>query len=151
MALAAGINIVISTSINAMLGKKIGMINNAMVYYFIYACTCIGAFLLFARTEPFVTGTMEPLPWYAYTGSVIAVLTLLLSTYAMQRFSAVYYVLITYLAQMFTAVAYDFFVHGDLNIYKAGGSAIMLCGLLLDMKLTKMAPHKKTLEKTPKM
>jgi transporter family-2 protein len=136
MALAAGVNIVISTSINAALGKRIGVLNNAMVFYTIALIASAAAFILFSGGEPLRTGKGVSIPYFVYIGSLVPVATLLLSTYTMQKVSVVNYVMITYISEIITAAAIDYFIYGAVNITKIIGVIFMIAGIYADNRTT---------------
>ncbi len=135
LAFAAGINIIISTSINSALGKRIGLLNNAFIFYTIALASSIFVFLIFSTGEPLRIGNIQKVPYYVYFGALIPIVTLFLSTYAMQKFSVVNYVLITYIAEILTAVIIDYFISKTIQLPKITGAALMIIGLYMDNKI----------------
>jgi len=135
MALIAGVNIIISNSINAALGKRIGLLNNALVFYTVALAFSALAFIFFAKAEPLRSGAIIRLPYYAYIGLLIPIATLLLNTYSMQKFSVVNFVLLTYISEIITAVAIDYFVSGTLQTAKIAGAIFMVAGVYIDNKI----------------
>ncbi|NMC56616.1 MAG: hypothetical protein GYA50_05295 [Eubacteriaceae bacterium] len=135
MALVAGINIIISNSINAALGKRIGLLSNALVFYTIALFTSAAAFMLFSNGEPLRTEHAINIPYYVYIGTLIPIVTLFLNTYSMQKFSVVNYVLFTYIAEIITAVLIDYFINGIIQLPKIIGTVFMIAGIYADNKI----------------
>lgn len=142
MALIAGINIIISNSINAALGKRIGLLNNALVFYIIALFTSSIAFILFSSGEPLRTGQIIKIPIYVYIGTLVPIATLFLNTYTMQKFSVVNYVLITYIAEIITAVIIDYFISGVIQTPKIIGGVFMIAGICADNRIIKLNESK---------
>ncbi len=135
MALVAGVNIIISNSINAALGKRIGLLSNALVFYSIALFTSAAAFILFSNGEPLRTEQAIQIPYYVYVGTLIPIVTLFLNTYSMQKFSVVNYVLFTYIAEIITAVIIDYFITRIVNIPQIIGTLFMIAGIYADNKI----------------
>lgn len=135
MALVAGVNIIISNSINAALGKRIGLLSNALVFYSIALFTSAAAFIFFSKGEPLRSGQIMNVPNYVYVGTLIPIVTLFLNTYSMQKFSVVNYVLFTYIAEIITAVIIDYFITRIVNIPQIIGTLFMIAGIYTDNKI----------------
>ncbi len=135
LAFIAGINIIISTSINAALGKRIGLLNNAFIFYAIALASSIIVFLIFSGDEPLRVGNIQKVPYYVYFGALIPIFTLFISTYTMQKFSVVNYVLITYIAEILTAVLIDYFISKTIQFSKIAGAIFMIGGIYWDNKI----------------
>lgn len=135
LAFIAGINIIISTSINSALGKRVGLLNNALIFYVIALASSMIVFVIFSGGEPLRAGNIPKMPGYVYLGILIPIVTLFLSTYTMQKFSVVNYVLITYIAEILTAVIIDYFLSKTIQLPKIAGAALMIIGLYMDNKI----------------
>lgn len=137
MALVAGVNIIISNSINAALGKRIGLLSNALVFYSIALFTSAAAFIFFSNGEPLRTGQTINVPYYIYIGTLIPIVTLFLNTYCMQKFSVVNFVLFTYISEIITAVFIDYFINGIIQLPKIIGTLFMIAGIYADNRIIK--------------
>lgn len=135
LAFIAGINIIISTSINSALGKRVGLLNNALIFYGVALASSMIVFVIFSGGEPLRAGNIQKIPGYVYLGMLIPIITLFLSTYTMQKFSVVNYVLITYIAEILTAVIIDYFISKTIQLPKITGAALMIIGLYMDNKI----------------
>lgn len=142
MALVAGVNIIISNSINAALGKRIGLLSNALVFYTIALFTSAAAFILFSSGEPLRTEQTINVPYYVYIGTLIPIVTLFLNTYSMQKFSVVNYVLFTYIAEIITAVFIDYFINKTVQIPKIIGTLFMIAGIYVDNRIIELNKRK---------
>lgn len=142
----AGITIVVSRIINSNLAQRIGIFqgtfwNNTIGLLFSYL------FFLFSN-ENFNASfsKFQSVPIWAYSGGLLGVLVVVLSSYITPKISAFYLTLLVFIGQLFGGIAIDYFTLDILSMGKLAGGLMVLLGLtynlLIDRKEETAADHK---------
>lgn len=129
IAVLSGITIVASRSINSVLADKIGMYQST---FFNYALGLIGSFLLlFISGETFKLFSAQSYsaPWFYYTGGLVGVISVTLSSYLTSKVTSFYLTLLIFIGQLFTGILIDYIASGYLSIYQLIGGILVIIGL----------------------
>jgi bacterial/archaeal transporter family-2 protein len=146
LAILAGVCIVISRTINAILAGIIGIFQGT-IFNFIVGLLFSIIFLLFSSERAGMSHiSLSSVPWWAYLGGLLGVLVVVLSSYITPKISAFYLTILIFIAQLFVGLIIDYLT---LNIFSPGkiiGGLLVFTGLaynlFLDSKASKDAINK---------
>lgn len=129
IAVLSGITIVTSRSVNSVLADKIGMYQST---FFNYVLGLIGSLLLlFISGETFKLFSTHSYsaPWLYYTGGLVGVISVTLSSYLTSKVTSFYLTLLIFIGQLFTGILIDYIASGYLSIYQLIGGILVIIGL----------------------
>lgn len=129
IAVLSGITIVTSRSVNSVLADKIGMYQST---FFNYVLGLIGSLLLlFISGETFKLFSSQSYtaPWFYYTGGLVGVISVTLSSYLTSKVTSFYLTLLIFIGQLFTGILIDYIASGYLSIYQLIGGILVIIGL----------------------
>ncbi|NLO39995.1 MAG: DMT family transporter [Ruminiclostridium sp.] len=124
-----GFTIVINRIINSRLAQRIGIFQSTL-YNYITGLFVSVLFAVFSRETIALNGLeFGNVPFWAYLGGFIGVITIVLSSYLTPRISALYLTLLLFIGQLFTGIIIDYFNSGEFSWPKLIGGIFVLTGL----------------------
>lgn len=130
-----GFTIVMNRIINSRLAERIGIFQSTL-YNYITGLFVSVLFAVFSRETIALKGLeFGNVPFWAYLGGFIGVITIVLSSYLTPRISALYLTLLLFIGQLFTGIIIDFFNTGDFSWSKLIGGIFVLAGLSYNLFL----------------
>ncbi|MEG2222095.1 MAG: DMT family transporter [Oscillospiraceae bacterium] len=144
LSLLTGATIVLGRSFNARLGQQAGIVVST---WWNYAVGLVLSLLLLAINH-FAGGGAVPsggdAPLWIYTGGLIGVLFVALSSFAAPKMPVFRMTLILFVGQVFTGIVLDALLSGSFSLRNLAGGGLVLVGLsanlLLDRPGTPQAP-----------
>ena len=141
IAFLSGVTIVLSRVINYVLADKIGIFQGT---FFNYALGLLGSTaLLFFRGESYRLLEISSYKgtWWAYTGGLVGVGVIALSSYLSSKISAFYLTLFLFVGQLFTGMLLDYLVSDDFSIIKLLGGMLVVIGLSYNLIIDRKTEH----------
>lgn len=136
-AVLSGVSIVISRIINSQLGNKIGVFQSTF-YNYITGLFLSGVFLLISKETLLAsTDTLRAIPFAAYLGGLVGVISIAFSNYVAPKISAFYMALLIFIGQLFVGILIDYFTLNQLSIGKVIGGIIVCIGLAYNLYIDK--------------
>lgn len=129
IAVLSGVTIVTSRSINYVLAEKIGMYQST---FFNYVFGLIGSFLLLlisGETFRLFSSQSYDASWFYYTGGLLGVVSVTMSSYLSSKVSSFYLTLLLFIGQLFAGILIDYIANGYLSIYQVIGGILVTIGL----------------------
>lgn len=137
IAILSGFTIVTSRSINYVLAEKIGMYQST---FFNYVLGLIGSLLLlFISGETFrlFSPSSYDATWFYYTGGLVGVVSVTLSSYLSSKVSSFYLTLLLFVGQLFTGILIDYISSGVISIYQVIGGLLVAVGFTYNLFIDK--------------
>jgi len=135
---AAGVNIVITRSLNAKLADLTSVRVGTFYNYLIGLLVAIPVFFILGTQETafvaFSELSFSP-SWYIYLGGVLGVCVVLLSNITAVKISAFYLVLLIFVGQVFTGVLIDAVIDRELSARILVGGILVAIGLIVNLIL----------------
>lgn len=128
-AILSGVTIVLSRSINGMLADRIGGYQSTL---FNYITGLLGSALLMfisGQTLQLFQISTYSATWWAYTGGLVGVFSVTLSSVLSNRIAAFYLTLLIFIGQLFTGVIIDYISTGAISILQVAGGILVVLGL----------------------
>ncbi|WP_270943058.1 DMT family transporter [Romboutsia lituseburensis] len=144
IAILSGVTIVTARVINYVLADKIGMYQST---FFNYVLGLIGSvFLLIISGETFKLFSVDSYTasWFTYTGGIVGVFVVTLSSYLSAKVSAFYLTLLLFIGQLFTGIFIDYLFSGQLSAYQLIGGFLVILGLGYNLFIDKVESEKST-------
>lgn len=129
IAILSGFTIVTSRSINAILAEKIGMYQST---FFNYVLGLLGSLLLlFISGETFrlFSSQSYDATWFYYTGGLVGVVSVTLSSYLTSKVTSFYLTLLIFIGQLLTGIFIDYITSGNISISQVIGGILVIIGL----------------------
>ena len=133
----AGINIVLSRTINAKLADVTSVRVSTFYNYLVGLVVAVPVFLLLGRGE-ILQFTFSP-NWYIYLGGVLGVCVVLLGNIAVMKVSAFYLTLLIFIGQVFSGVLIDIVISQEISLRNLIGGVFVALGLSVNLLLDKRA------------
>ena len=131
----AGINIVVSRTLNAKLADITSVRVSTFYNYFIGLIFSIPVFLLLGRNEiDLNTFALSP-NWYIYLGGVLGVCVVLLGNITVVKVSAFYLTLLIFIGQVFSGVLIDIVISREISVRNLVGGVLVAMGLSVNLLL----------------
>ena len=137
-AILSGFTNVVSRSVNFVLSDKIGMYQST---FFNYVFGLAGSFLILlvsGETFKLFTTSSYSAPWYVYTGGLVGVAVVTLSSYLSGKVSSFYLTLLLFVGQLFTGIIIDGLSTGKISIYQVIGGLLVVLGLSYNLYVDKV-------------
>jgi len=131
----AGINIVLSRTLNAMLADRTSVRVSTFYNYFIGLIVAIPVFLLLGRGEMFFSGLVISPRLYIYLGGVLGVCVVLLGNMVVVKVSAFYLTLLIFVGQVFSGILIDIFLDAAISWRIIVGGVLVTAGLVVNLIL----------------
>lgn len=135
IAILAGVTIVLNRVVNFNLAEKIGVFQGT---FFHYLLGIISSFLfLIITNEKLLIGyeNLANIPIWAYFGGALGVIIVALFTYITPRVSGFYITIFSFIGQLFVGVIIDYFTSGHFSLGKTLGGAMVVVGLIYNLRL----------------
>jgi len=135
----AGVNIVMSRTLNAKLADLTSVRVSTFYNYFIGLMVSMLVFLILGRNEiVFAEFTLSP-NWYIYLGGVLGVCVVLLGNIVVVKVSAFYLTLLIFIGQVFSGVLIDAVIMQAVSTRNLVGGVLVAAGLSINLVLDRNA------------
>lgn len=137
VSILAGVSIVVARVINSNLAKIIGIFQGT---FFNYVIGLFFSFVFFILNKEFLyipNVRFSSIPIWAYSGGLLGVLVVLLSSYVTPKISAFYLTLFIFISQLFIGIFIDYFTLDGLSVGKIIGGFLVLLGLTYNLLIDK--------------
>jgi len=131
----AGVNIVLSRTLNAKLSDLTSVRVSTFYNYFIGLCVSLLVFALLGRGEITLSAfTLYP-NWYIYLGGILGVCVVLLGNVVVVKVSAFYLTLFIFIGQVFSGVLIDVIITQSFSTRNMVGGILVAAGLSANLML----------------
>ena len=135
LSFSAGINIVISRTLNARLAEHTSVRTSTFFNYLIGLTVAVFICFLFGRNEmAFVNFAISP-KLYIYLGGILGVCVVLLSNMTVAKISAFYLSLFLFVGQVFTGILMDIILSQVFSLRNLIGGIFVIVGLCVNLLL----------------
>ena len=135
-ALLAGVSIVLSRSVNALLAEKIGALSSSFFNYASGLLASLAFLLLFApHISPALPQLMKNGNAILLMGGVIGVINIILLNRIVTRIPPLQLTLIVFVAQLASGMLLDYFLLDLFSMRKLIGCSIVVIGLLIHNRI----------------
>lgn len=141
LAALAGVTIVVSRILNANLAKELGELQSTF-YNFLTGLIFSIIILLFCN-ETFNANEFNLIPFYAYIGGFIGIVSITLSNKIAPKISAFYMTLLIFIGQLLIGIIIDNFIFNEFSLGKILGGILVVIGLSYNLMLDKHSPTDK--------
>ena len=131
----AGINIVISRTLNAKLAVLTSIRTGTFYNYLVGLIFSIPVLLLFGSQEKHITEFVFSPNWHIYLGGILGVCVVLLSNVTVVKVSAFYLTLLIFIGQVFSGVLIDVVITQVLSPNNLIGGILVTIGLCVNLLL----------------
>ena len=128
-AILSGVTNVVSRSVNFVLSDKIGMYQSTFFNYVFGLAGSLLILLVSGETFKLFDASSYNVPWYVYTGGLVGVAVVTLSSYLSGKVSSFYLTLLLFVGQLFTGIVIDGLSTGKISIYQVVGGLLVILGL----------------------
>ncbi|MBD7912114.1 MULTISPECIES: DMT family transporter [Clostridium] len=140
IAILAGVAIVVSRIINSNLAVKIGLFQSTF-YNFLTGLLFSTIILVISRES--LNISLNSIPFLAYLGGLIGVISISISNHVAQKISAFYMALLIFIGQLFIGIFIDYFSLNQLSLGKVIGGIIVVIGLGYNLLVDKKEAESK--------
>ena len=138
LAALAGVTIVVSRILNANLAKELGELQSTF-YNFLTGLIFSILILLFCY-ETFNASEFRAIPFYAYIGGFIGIVSITLSNKIAPKISTFYMTLLVFIGQLLIGIIIDNFIFNEFSLGKILGGILVVIGLSYNLILDKHSP-----------
>jgi len=132
----AGINIVISRTLNAKLADLTSLRTGTFYNYLIGLFISIPVLLLLGRSEILALPEFVISPnWYIYLGGILGVCVVLLSNITVVKISAFYLTLLLFIGKVFSGILIDIVISQEFSSRNLIGGILVAIGLCVNLLL----------------
>lgn len=136
LALGTGVLLAFSTTLNAALGKRVGVFPGTLVNYLMGLATSLICITLAGGWVPLPVGALTP---FLLLGGVLGVLIIAVTNVALPKVPVVYITILLFTGQVLMGIGIDAVNGTALTWGKAGGCALIAAGLLYNIRLDRRA------------
>jgi len=129
----AGVNIVISRTLNAKLANLTSVRVSSFYNYFVGLLVAIVAFLLLGGNEITPLDTVPIQNWYIYLGGALGLAIVLLANILVVKVSAFYLTLFVFIGQVFSGVLIDMAITQTVSTRNILGGVLVAAGLCVNL------------------
>lgn len=141
ISILAGVSVVVARVINSNLAEKIGIFQGTLFNY-ITGLISSSIFLLFSSETIHISKLNSSIPWWVYSGGLVGVIVVVLSSYITPKISAFYLTLLMFIGQLFVGIVIDYFTLNKLSMGKLAGGLLVLAGLSYNLFIDKKLLNK---------
>lgn len=134
---AAGVNIVISRTLNARLAGLTSVHTSTFYNYVIGLIVSVPVLLLLGNNEKSLTEFIILPDWYIYLGGILGVCIVFIGNITVIKVSAFYLTLLIFIGQVFSGILIDVFISQALSIRNLMGGILVTMGLIINLLLDK--------------
>ena len=131
----AGVNIVISRTLNAKLAGLTSVRTSTFYNYLIGLLISIPVFLLLGRNEAALAGFEISPDLYIYLGGLLGVFIVIISNITVVKIPAFYLTLLIFIGQIFSGVLIDIVISQELSSRNLIGGVLVAAGLCVNLLL----------------
>ena len=131
----AGVNIVISRTLNAKLAALTSVRTGTFYNYLIGLFVSIPVFLLLGRNEITLAEFAVSPNWFIYLGGMLGVCVVLLCNITVMKISALYLTLLIFIGQVFSGILIDVIISRELSLRNLIGGVLVAIGLCINLFL----------------
>jgi len=132
----AGVNIVISRTLNAKLADLTSVRTGTFYNYLVGLFISIPVLLLLGRNEILVLSEIVISPnWYIYLGGILGVCVVLLSNITVMKISAFYLTLLLFIGKVFSGILIDIVISQEFSSRNLIGGVLVAIGLCVNLLL----------------
>jgi len=131
----AGVNIVISRTLNAKLAALTSVRTGTFYNYLIGLFVSIPVFLLLGRNEITLAEFAVSPNWFIYLGGMLGVCVVLLCNITVMKISALYLTLLIFIGQVFSGILIDVIISQELSLRNLIGGVLVAIGLCINLFL----------------
>jgi len=136
VSLIAGVNIVLSRTLNAKLADLTNVRTGTFYNYFVGLILSVFVFLILGRGEIIFSGyRMMSLSssWWIYLGGILGVCVVLLSNITVVKISAFYLTLLIFIGKIFSGILIDVVITHQLSYRNLIGGLLVAFGLIVNL------------------
>jgi transporter family-2 protein len=133
----AGVNIVISRTLNAKLAEYTNIRTGTFYNYLIGLLISVPVYFIFGRSEAVFTDFVFSPKIYIYFGGIIGVCVVLLSNITVIKISAFYLSLFLFIGQVFSSILIDVVISQTFSPRNMIGGIFVAIGLTVNIKKKK--------------
>jgi len=136
VSLIAGVNIVLSRTLNAKLADLTNVRTGTFYNYFVGLILSVFVFLVLGRGEIIFSGYgMMSLSssWWIYLGGILGVCVVLLSNITVVRISAFYLTLLIFIGKIFSGILIDVVITHQLSYRNLIGGLLVAFGMVVNL------------------
>lgn len=131
LALATGVLLAFTNTLNAALGKRVGVFSGALVNYLTGFATSLVCITVAGGWMPLPGGGLNP---FLFLGGVLGVLIITVTNVALPRVPVVYITIILFTGQVLMGIGIDAINGTPLTLGKAAGCALIAVGLVYNIR-----------------
>ena len=139
----AGVNIVISRTLNARLADMSSVSISTFYNYLIGLILSIPVFMLLGSNEIVLTELIISRHWYIYLGGALGVCVVMISNVIVIKLSAFYLTLLIFIGQVFSGVLIDIIISQAFSVRNLTGGVLVAAGLCLNLLLDNKGNQRK--------
>lgn len=137
IAFLSGVTIVLARVINYALADKIGIFQGTFFNYVLGLLGSVILLLFSGETFKLFEISSYQGSWWAYTGGLVGVGVIALSSYLSSKISAFYLTLLLFVGQLFVGILLDYLAIGYFSTIKLFGSVLVITGLSYNLFVDK--------------
>lgn len=137
IAFLSGVTIVLARVINYALADKIGIFQGTFFNYVLGLLGSVILLLFSGETFKLFEISSYQASWWAYTGGLVGVGVIALSSYLSSKISAFYLTLLLFVGQLFVGILLDYLAIGYFSTIKLFGSVLVIIGLSYNLFVDK--------------
>lgn len=137
IAICAGALVTISRLINSNLADEIGIFQGTFYNYLVGLSVSLVVLLFSNDSILKAASSFSKVPLWAFTGGLVGVIVVALSSYITPKISAFYLTILTFIGQLFTGIIMDYYTLNILSIGKLIGGLFVLVGLIINVLIDK--------------
>ncbi|MEG0769424.1 MAG: DMT family transporter [Ruthenibacterium sp.] len=149
LAVATGVCIVLSRTINASLSENLSIWGSTWWNFATGLIFSLCLLLLIGRSEPLFSGLSTLPPWFCWTGGLLGVSLVALTSVAVKHLPAFPVTLCMFVGQLGTGLVLDAVISGSFSLRSFIGCACVGAGILLTQRAGKVHGVKTKIEKKP--
>jgi len=131
----AGVNIVLSRTLNAKLADVTSVRVSTFYNYFVGLILSVLVFLLLGRGEIVFAEFALSSSWYIYLGGVLGVCVVLLGNIVVVKVSAFYLTLLIFIGKVFSGILIDVILMQTISMRNLIGGVLVAAGLSVNLAL----------------
>lgn len=143
-AIIAGVAVIITRILNANIAIEIGLLKGTLVNYIVGFSVSIVILMFSTDSIKTTLPLLQSIPWWIYTGGIMGIAVVSLSSYLTHKISSFYMTLLVFIGQIFGGLVIDYFVGTEISIGKIVGGALVMAGLIYNLNIdrnTKTIPQ----------
>lgn len=137
MAIMAGVTITVARLVNTNLALRIGLLQSTLFNYITGLTVSIICLMISGEKLRLTAEVLPRLPAWAFTGGLLGVVVVALSSYTTPKISAFSFAIIVFVGQLFSGILIDCFSFHLISVGKLAGGILVLTGLVWNQWMDK--------------